>query len=90
MALQVVFSGPSPASNAIDSVGSAGNYFGTAPDFLSVAADVATGTYQLTVVNYTGVSGWPVIFKMTKSDAAPGEVIGTYALDGGTGSAVVS
>jgi hypothetical protein len=88
--LQVTFSGPSNAVNALRPVGSYGNYFGSAPDFTAVGAELDNGTYKLTIMNYGGVTGWRSIFTMTKDDNAPGNIIGLYAEDGGTGTATVS
>lgn len=90
MSLTATFSGSSSPANTISPQGSAGNYYGGSPDFTAVVAAVDTGTYKLSVINYGGVSGWPQTFKMTKSDTAPGNVIGSYTEDGGSGTATIA
>lgn len=89
MALQVTFSGPSSASNSITSQ-FGGAFTGLAPDFTVVAIALDAGTYKMSVMNFNGVAGWPTRFQMTKSDNNPGDVIGTYDEDGGSGTATIA
>lgn len=89
MALQVTFSGSGSPSNSLTA--QANNaYTGSFPDFTIVALALDAGTYKMTVMNFSGVAGWPTRFNMTKSDSNPGDVIGTYSEDGGSGTAEVA
>lgn len=89
MALQVTFFGSSSASNSIVAQGG-GTYAGYAPDFTAVLLALDAGTYKMSIVNFTRVSGWGTTFTMTKSDSNPGDVIGTYDEDGGSGTAEIT
>lgn len=89
MALKAIFSGTAAPSNSLTAQGN-GAYASGAPDFTVVALASDAGTYKMTVMNFSGVSGWPTRFNMTKSDSNPGDVIGTYDEDGGSGTAEVT